>query len=604
MVGLTAAVLATVLASATPLMPVRGGNALTLPAQRHGVRIETGGGRPATWLLAVQQEGLEGRGLSLFRSDDGARTFRFAAAIQPDASHADRAELLAVGRDVALVYAWEAPGLRASHRHDVYFQWWRYQPDTHDWAPEPPVRVFNADDTTAYSRALLARDSRGRLWVQAFRLEPGGASTAVLAVSTDGGASFQRQPDLGRVRKRGGGRLLSVGSRLVFLYAMHDGFRPTLYRVRGDADPLDTWSPLREAFSEGIYHGAALSALADGRGGMHLVYKDESQRLFYRHFDGDTFGPRVLLESRQDWAMQAATTRVGDTLYVFYNVMRRLNASYELHARVLRNGHFSEPVVLDSRATFKGYLNAFEVLPEGTDEVPCFFGDSRDSKARGHVARMAFPVTRAVTQEDGGGEAPGGRTPPAPGPLVFGDGFSRSSSSGLGEEWMSQGRWRMDGQRALSDLHGQCLALARPSSCHDCQVQVRLQAYGVHEAGVVLRARGESHYALVFLNTRRIQLRRYEGTRYTVLGEASSGRASAWEPVTLTLTARGSGPVELTASVEGEVRLVVTDSSASALVTPGFAGLATPIAGVWFDDFQVRTLTDGDSAPAESLEAP
>jgi hypothetical protein len=162
----------------------------------------------------------------------------------------------------------------------------------------------------------------------------------------------------------------------------------------------------------------------------------------------------------------------------------------------------------------------------------------------------------------------------------------------------------MDGQRAISDLNGQCLALAQPSSCRDCQVQVRLQAYGVHEAGVVLRARGESHYALVFLNTRRIQLRRYEGTRYTVLGEASSGRASAWEPVTLTLAAQGSGPVELTASVEGQVRLVVTDSSASALVAPGFAGLATPIAGVWFDDFQVRPLPDGDSAPAGSLEAP
>ncbi|RKH75713.1 exo-alpha-sialidase, partial [Corallococcus praedator] len=130
-------------------------------------------------------------GLNLFRSEDGFQTFSKLASIQPDASHHDRAELVAVGRDVALVYAFEAPSLLASSRHDVWFQWWRYQEDGHTWAPEPAVRVFNADDSTAYSRALLARDSRGRLWVQAFRLESDGGSTAVVAVSTDGGASFQ-----------------------------------------------------------------------------------------------------------------------------------------------------------------------------------------------------------------------------------------------------------------------------------------------------------------------------------------------------------------------------------------------------------------------------
>jgi hypothetical protein len=175
MVGFSTALLAALLASAVPVVPVSGGNALTLPSQRHAVRIDTGDGRPPTWLLTVQQERVGSRGLSLFRSDDGGRTFRFAATIHPDGSHANRADVIAVGRDVALVYSWEAPKLSPSRRHDVYFQWWRYRPDTHDWAPEPAVRVFDADDSTAYFRALLARDSRGRLWVQAFRLEPGGA---------------------------------------------------------------------------------------------------------------------------------------------------------------------------------------------------------------------------------------------------------------------------------------------------------------------------------------------------------------------------------------------------------------------------------------------
>jgi hypothetical protein len=96
---------ATLLAAGTPLLPVSVGNALTLPAQRHVVRIEVGGGRAPVWLLAVHQGSVERRGLSRYRSEDGARSFQFLAPIQPDASHHDRAELLAVGRDVALVYS-------------------------------------------------------------------------------------------------------------------------------------------------------------------------------------------------------------------------------------------------------------------------------------------------------------------------------------------------------------------------------------------------------------------------------------------------------------------------------------------------------------------
>ncbi|MGZ3385834.1 MAG: hypothetical protein ACXVB5_13090, partial [Isosphaeraceae bacterium] len=474
MIGASTAVLAAVLASATPLMPVGGGNALTLPAQRHIVQINMGGSRAPVWLLALQQSGSDGRGLSLYRSDDGAHSFRFLAPIQPDASHNDRAELLVVGKDVALVYSYESSSLGPSHRHDVWFQWWRYQPNQDTWRPEPAVRVFDApDDHVAYSRALLARDSVGRLWIQAFRLEPDGRSTAVVAVSTNGGASFQRQPDLDRVRHRGGGRLLAVGTKLIFVYAMHDGFEPTRMRIRQDSDPLDTWGSVRQAFPDGIYHGAALSAVADGHGGMHFVYKDETERLYYRHFDGSAFGPRTLIEDVHDWALQPAITRIGDTLYVFYNRMREPNRRYELRARVLKSGTFSAPVVLDSRSTFKGYLNAVDVLPAGTPEVPCLFGESSDANSRGTLSRVMLP-----TGQDGGGSGNGGGSsedPSPPGARVFTDDFSRTTSRGLGDAWAVTGLWYSDGTRAVSDLDGEDLALATRSSCRDCVVEVRLQ---------------------------------------------------------------------------------------------------------------------------------
>jgi hypothetical protein len=601
MMGASTALLAAVLASGAPLMPVNGGNALTLPAQRHVVHIDMGAGKAPVWLLAVQQSGADGRGLSLYRSEDGARSFRFLAPIQPDASHHDRAELLVVGRDVALVYSYESSTLKASRKHDVWFQWWRYQPSADTWRPEPAVRVFDApDDRIAYSRALLARDSVGRLWIQAFRLETNGRSTAVISVSTDGGASFQHQPDLDQVRRRGGGRLVSVGDKLLFVYGMHDGFEPARMRIRQDSDPLNTWGAVRQAFPDGIYHGAALSAVEDGHGGLHFVYKDDLERLYYRHFNGNTFGPRTLLEDSRDWAMQAATTRVGDTLYVFYNRMREPNRRYELRARVLKHGAFSQPVVLDSRSTFKGYLNAVDVLPAGSQEVPCFFGDSPNAGSRGTVSRVML----SLSGDDGGGQGPGGGEEgpgpgesPAPGARIFADDFSRTTSRGLGEPWTVKGLWYADGTRAVSDWDGEDVALALPSRCRDCVVQARLQHFSQDEAALVLRAEGSARYTLVYRQNGRIQVRREEAGRVTVLGEASGGLSSSREPVTLSLSAQGAGPVELVASVEGQVRLTVVDSSGSALTAPGLAGLRTPTAGVWFDDFQVRHLSTGVSTP-------
>ncbi|RKH28966.1 WD40/YVTN/BNR-like repeat-containing protein, partial [Corallococcus sicarius] len=200
--------------------------------------------------------------------------------------------------------------------------------------------------------------------------------------------------------------MLSVGSKLVFFYAMHDGFEPTRLRVRDAADPLDTWSPVRDAFSDGIYHGAALSAVEDGRGGIHLVYKDETERLYYRRFDGTSFGPRTLVEGTPDWALQPAVTRVGDALYVFYN-HRRSATDYEVQVRVLRDGTFSAPVALDSRTSFKGYLSALDVLPESATEVPCFYGDSVDANASARVMRVAVP--RVPVGGGDGGSGGGGQ---------------------------------------------------------------------------------------------------------------------------------------------------------------------------------------------------
>src|SRR5690606_38154043 len=215
----------------------------------------------------------------------------------------------------------EAPSLSGDASRDVWFQWWRYQATTRTFAPDPAVRIFDATDAaSAYSRAELTIDSTGRVWVQAFRLEADGGSTAVLAVSSDVGATFRQLPPLADVTRRGGGRLLALGDRVIFLWGMHDGFEPARFRLHMDGAAEDDWGPVQVAFSEGLYHGAALSAVAAPGGGMHLVYKGEiDQRLYYRFFDGTAFGARVHLGAAPSWALQSATTLIGDDLYVFFN---------------------------------------------------------------------------------------------------------------------------------------------------------------------------------------------------------------------------------------------------------------------------------------------
>jgi hypothetical protein len=102
--------------------PIGGGNALTLPAQRHLSRIAPASG--PVWLLGVQQDGHDGHGLVFFRSDDDGRSFHFYAPIQNNNSLVrDTTDQIVVGSDVALVYSFEGPVLSGSTSFNVDFQW-------------------------------------------------------------------------------------------------------------------------------------------------------------------------------------------------------------------------------------------------------------------------------------------------------------------------------------------------------------------------------------------------------------------------------------------------------------------------------------------------
>ena len=89
----------------------------------------------------------------------------------------------------------------------------------------------------------------------------------------------------------------------------------------------------RPSFSEGIYHGAALSAVSDAPSlNVHLVYKDLTERMFYRYWNGSSWSARQVVDDAQDWATQAATTRVGNDVMIFWNHPVATNTDYRLLA--------------------------------------------------------------------------------------------------------------------------------------------------------------------------------------------------------------------------------------------------------------------------------
>jgi hypothetical protein len=155
MLGLVAALL---VGAPQNVISAGGGNALTLPAARHVVRLDPQNGKPATWLLAVQQDGADGHWLSMYRSTDEAQTWSWYAPIQDACCERDTPDLVQVGMDVALAFSYEGPDIGGSTAHDVYFQWWRWN-ESADWVPQTPVKVFDSTSSaTAYLRAELAVD--------------------------------------------------------------------------------------------------------------------------------------------------------------------------------------------------------------------------------------------------------------------------------------------------------------------------------------------------------------------------------------------------------------------------------------------------------------
>jgi hypothetical protein len=405
--------------------------ALSTPAQRHVVRVQPPNHAPVH-LMAVQNDGYsyERYGLLWYRSDDGGATWRYYKDIvaRPDPAVFDSsrrpttlhltADLIVVGNDIAAVYSYDSTS--SSFAADVwdpqrvvYFQWWRFD-GGNDWVAGPRLTVASPGSGQAYRRAEVARDSTGRLWVQAFlrrsSCSPVGSASCTgdmlqVWVSTNGGSSFEGPQNLAALPNQlGGGRLISVGSQLLMLWGDYST-RPAQLMRRNDSEPLTQWTAKANAFPDGahIYHGASLSAVGDGAGGLHLVHKrwvaDDRHQLYYRHFDGLAFGPARTLGSVGDWATQPAITSTGDDLYVCVNHLISTNTNYEIRTYRLSSG-FTAWDAIDTQVNAKAYLSAPERVPASDGAIPCAFGmgnNSTDFWGAGHTVQVAQQAVGSVS---------------------------------------------------------------------------------------------------------------------------------------------------------------------------------------------------------------
>jgi len=414
--------------SQTTVTSVGGANALSTPAARHLVRMDSG-----TYLLALQRDAaLPDTGLQLYRSDDDGFSWIRYAAMNPSPAERQTADMVKVGGDVAVVTSFDAPSIVPDPALDpgrkVYFQWWRTD-GVRDWSAQPLVTVFSPASGAAYHRGELAVDSRGRIWVQAFKRGATSCDPAtnpkcavcaevvngdnygnqlVVSVSTDGGKTFAPEQSLATTLCRAGGRLISVGTKLLLIWndysANENGTRiVTRFVERDAADALSVWSAAKDAFpdepADGVYHGAALSAVADSSG-VHLVYKDQNRlKLWYRRFEvaTGTFGARVQVDdSQQDWALQPATTLRNGELFIAANHTLGVG-TYE--TRIWRQSTglgAANAVALPPENAFHGYPALPETVPASARSVPYVYTSAAAANGSGEEISLRVALDRQV----------------------------------------------------------------------------------------------------------------------------------------------------------------------------------------------------------------
>ena len=181
--------------------------------------------------------------------------------------------------------------------------------------------------------------------------------------------------------------------------------------------------------------------------------------------------------------------------------------------------------------------------------------------------------------------------PGSPSPLLFSDGFDRTS--GLGTNWtVPNGSYATDGAYAVSPpLQGNWAKLLPALGTNDYSVvaDIIIPA-GSYDSGIVVRSNDPSSftdnlYSAQLWTDGNVYLYRRNNWNWTQLGSYAAG-ITAGTRYTLKLLATGTSPVHLEVWLDGTQRITYDDSSADAL-TSGSVGMVNYYQNVKYDSFSV-----------------
>lgn len=228
-------------------------------------------------------------------------------------------------------------------------------------------------------------------------------------------------------------------------------------------------------------------------------------------------------------------------------------------------------------------------LIDVTDGSAQRLGSGTAGLLSGAAARTQFDDFALAGSIGVGGPPPPPPPPPPAGSFSFVDDFdSCTSTTDLGANWSTTGRWYCAGARARGEVADQ-LATAHTAPGTDMTVAARIRLTGdATGSGVVARAQAGSYYAARLLSTQRLQIVRVSGGSTTVLADVPLA-ADLDGTHGLQLTVVGSASVQLDASFNGTPVASATDDTPSLLVS-GLAGLLSgSTARTQFDDFTAGT---------------
>lgn len=356
-------------AASVTVSPTKFPNGTTLPFQRHVVRVGPSTTGAGTLVAALQKQGSDGDGLTLYTSSDQGARWTRTSQVPVDQNVRFTADLLADddGKGFLLVYGVEPHSSlwTVDARFHVGLFHYALKADGSVAPDRGPVTIFSSASTRGWFRPSVTRDAQGTLHVTATRMDGSGFSFHE-SRSIDGGVEWTPAEELAHSGSSFiGGRVTAFGSKVAVVYDEYRYDAVARFRVAASG-ACATWEPEETFAPDGLYHAGAFATVATPDGRLHLAYHAKrGETLRHRVFDSLSWSAPFTFEPVGGWANQPGISRRGNDVIVAWNQMKT-DTDMRMRARTRRaDGSWGTERVVDDSSGFKWYTNALESVTPG-----------------------------------------------------------------------------------------------------------------------------------------------------------------------------------------------------------------------------------------------